>query len=151
MADTPFGKQQIFIGKRSDFKMPDINLEYIKSSQGMTNFLNSSVDDFDESVIKAEADCDTDSIQTQDDEGYEQIMIRKGAIKFGHSQHSQPAFHEEGRTFCQRIFPYLASSTDLDGEELHAYHTIKAQYVVPFSQENEVHEVSFLNFLIDSK
>ena len=57
--------------------MPDINLEYIKGG----SFMN--VDEFSESQIKAEADFDTDSIQTNEDEGYEQIMIHKGSIGFG--------------------------------------------------------------------
>lgn len=107
--------------------MPDINLEYIKNGS-MSSFINQSVDDFSEQQIKEEADFDSTSIQTNEEDGYEQIMIHKGAIGFGKSSqyYNQPSFHQEGRTFCQRVFPYLARDTDLNGDELHAFHTIKA-------------------------
>ncbi len=111
--------------------MPEINMDYIS---GINKFLSQSVDEFSDSNIQADVDLDAsiDSTQTNDDEeGYEQIMIRKGTF-LSREHQSQPNFHLEGRSFCQKIFPYLASSTDLNSEELHAFSTIKAQYVVPF-------------------
>jgi hypothetical protein len=121
--DSHFTNPVIKITKK-DFKMPEINMEYIS---GMSKFLDQSVDEFSDSCIQADVDLDAsiDSIQTNDEDGYEQIMINKGTF-MRREQQSQPNFHQEGRTFCQKMFPYLASSTDLNSEELHAYHTIKA-------------------------
>lgn len=49
--------------------MPDINLEYIKNGS-MSSFINQSVDDFSEQQIKEEADFDSTSIQTNEEDGY---------------------------------------------------------------------------------
>ena len=51
----------------------------------MSSFLNQSVEDFSEQQIKQDADFDSESIQTNEEDGYEQIMIHKGAIGFGKS------------------------------------------------------------------
>lgn len=72
---------KINITKKNEFKMPEVNLDYIRSNS-MSNFLN--VDEFSENQIKADADFETDSIQTNEDD-YEQIMIHKGAIGFAKS------------------------------------------------------------------
>ena len=52
---------KINVTRKNDFKMPDINLEYIKGGS-MSSFMNQSVDDFSEHQIKAEADFDSESI-----------------------------------------------------------------------------------------
>jgi hypothetical protein len=39
--DKTFGQQpKINVTRKSEFKMPDMNLEYIKGSSSMSNFLN---------------------------------------------------------------------------------------------------------------
>ena len=49
---------KINVTRKTEFKMPDINLEYIKNGS-MSSFINQSVDDFSEQQIKEEADFDS--------------------------------------------------------------------------------------------
>jgi hypothetical protein len=49
---------KINVTRKNEFKMPDINLEYIKNGS-MSSFINQSVDDFSEQQIKEEADFDS--------------------------------------------------------------------------------------------
>ena len=45
---------------------------------------------------------------------------------------SQPIFHQENKTICQKLFPFLASSTDLNSQEIHTFNTIKQSYVISY-------------------
>ena len=53
--------------------------------------------------------------------------------------------HDELKSVCMKIFPKLASKTNLDAEELQVYYAIRFQYIIPYSKSTSSHEESLLH------
>ena len=130
-----------------EFVLPDINLEQTKfeskipssntmacMNEGMQNMMTANIDEFNESNIGDDCsemddlNMSMDSIQTEGDTFAESMISKPRRMHdfTGGGKLEQPSFHRESRTFCQKLFPVLARSTDLSPSELHAYHTIKS-------------------------
>lgn len=57
-------------------------------------------------------------------------------------QRQQPQQHEDNKNVCLKIFPKLASKTNLDEEELQTYFAIRFQYLSGYDEKNKAHEES---------
>ena len=110
---------------------------------GMQNMMTANIDEFNESNINDDCsemddlNVSMDSIQTEGDAFAESMISRPNKMHDfigGGNKLEQPNFHRESRSFCQKLFPVLARATDLTPNELHAYHTIKSQFVMPYDQ-----------------
>lgn len=57
----------------------------------------------------------------------------------------EPQFHKENKTLCMKIFPKLASKTNLTLEELQFYYDAKVTEIMHYDQNNKLHEVKSYN------